>query len=295
MKNIVYLDGNYIPQKEATISVMDRGFLFGDSIYEVVPIFNGKLIGLSEHMARLERSLAAIHMTMPLTAQEWQRIIYDLLQKNDVNENVTIYLQITRGTQEIRDHHITPGLTPTVFACLLPTKVTSYEYLSQGFSAITLDDSRRRDCYIKSTCLLPNVLAQYQANQNNALEAILIRDGKVLEATSSNVFLVKDEILITPPLSPNILGGITRDIIIQLAKENNITVQERDIQKDELETADEIWVTGSSKEICPITQLDGCPVGNGEVGAVWHEMIGLYYQFKNAEQTFGANEASAHD
>ncbi len=281
MKNIVYLNGSYLPQDQATISVMDRGFLFGDSVYEVVPVFNNRLVGVDEHLARLERSLTAIYMTMPLDKNSFKKIFQTLLEKNNLHGDAKIYLQITRGASEERNHHIPRDCQPTVFVCATAAHVPSYTELAKGFKAITLEDSRRRDCFIKSTCLLPNVLAQYQAEQNGALEAIFIRNGYVSEATSSNVVMVKDEIIITPPQKPEILPGITRSTILKLAHTNNIAHQEREIEKEELETADEIWVTGSTKEICPIIILNERPVGTGETGPVWHELVGLYYQYRN--------------
>lgn len=266
------------------ISVMDRGFLFGDGIYEVIPVFNGKCFGFEEHIARMNRSLEAIDIKNPHTQDEWKNIFQTLLKKNDKNTGkYSIYCQITRGAGETREHTYSDDLIPTVVVFLKSFKDISQETLEKGFSAITSDDSRRRDCSIKAINLLPNILHMQKAKKAGAIEAILIRDNEVLECTSSNVFIIKDNVLMTPPLSPNILGGTTRKKIIALAKENNIDCREIKITPDMLNTADEIWVTGCVKEICPIVMLDGKLIGNGKVGPLWHKMTALYEAAKITE------------
>lgn len=278
--SIVYLNGNFMPQASATISVMDRGFLFADSIYEVIPLFAGKLLGIDAHLIRFEQSLAAIYMEPPLTAEQWRGVIDELLVANKVDQDHNIYLQVTRGAGDHRDHSIPSDLEPTVFACLTPAKSITKAIASKGFSAITLEDSRRRDCYIKATSLLPNVLLYEQARRQGAFEAILVRNSLVSEGTSSNVFIVKDEVLITPPLNEYILGGVTRDLVLAIAREHHIAYREAEILETELYTADEIWVTGSSKEICPIVTLNQSPVGTGLVGPIWHRVRDHYEQYK---------------
>ncbi|EKD91737.1 MAG: hypothetical protein ACD_29C00411G0002 [uncultured bacterium] len=277
MNNIVYLNGNFIAQNEACVSIMDRGFLFGDGIYEVVPIFDGKPFGFDEHMARMEKSLAAIQIKNPLTHSEWRKILETLvIQNNKKIGNHALYCQITRGAGETRTHSFSSDLKPTVVAFLTPGSTHSVTELSRGFSAISVDDSRRRDCYIKAIALLPNILHMQEAKLKGAIEAILIRNDETTEGTSSNLFIVKNKKILTPPLSCHILSGITRDLIIRLAKENNISIEEVKITSNMLKTADEIWVTGSVKEICPIVVLNEKPVGDGKVGAIWKQMIQLY-------------------
>lgn len=275
--SIVYLNGQYLPKENATISIMDRGFLFGDGVYEVIPVFNGSFFGLTEHIARLEKSLRAIQIQTPHTLVEWETIFKTLLEKNDKNTGShSCYCQVTRGADETRSHTFSPDLKPTVVAFILPFKSTTIDQLEQGFSAITVNDSRHRDCYIKAITLLPNILHMQKAKTEGAIEAILIRDNEVLECTSSNIFMVKSNVLMTPPLSPNILSGITRQLILKLAKDNHISCIETKITPEMLKEADEVWVTGSVKEVCPIVSIDQRPVADGKVGPLWKKMITWY-------------------
>lgn len=277
MENIIYLNGRYVPQSQAMISVMDRGFLFGDGIYEVIPVFDGKCFGFDEHMARMNHSLTAIDIKNPHTISEWKNIFNTLLEKNNKNTgNYSIYCQITRGVGETREHTYSDDLIPTVVVFLKSFKFIAPSEIEKGFSAITSDDSRRKDCSIKAINLLPNILHMQKAKKAGAIEAILIRNDEVLECTSSNIFLVKNNVLMTPPLSTNILGGTTRKKVIALAKENHIDCQEIKITSEMLKNADEIWVTGCVKEICPIVILDGKIVGSGKPGNLWRRMSAWY-------------------
>ena len=279
--NIVYLNGHFIPQEKAQVSIMDRGFLFGDGIYEVIPVFNGKLFGFQEHMARMEKSLNAIHMKNPLTHTKWKSILENLLiQNNKTVGNHSCYCQVTRGADETRKHSFPNHLTPTVVAFVAPAASHSADELQKGFYAVTINDARRRDCFIKAIALLPNILHLQEAKSKGAVEAILIRNDEALEGTSSNLFIVKNEKLFTPPLSHHILDGITRKLVIQLATENHIPCEEKTITANELNHADEIWVTGSVKEICPIVKLNDHPVGKGVVGPIWKRMVHLYEAYK---------------
>lgn len=281
--SIIYLNGKYVPQEDAKISVFDRGFLFGDGVYEVIPVYDGHMVGLQQHLDRLKHSLSMIHMEAPLTDKEWEAIFNTLLEKNNQKSGVqSIYLQVTRGPEETRRHILPDSYTPTVLAFLAPPRTRSRDELNQGFSAITLDDSRRRDCCIKAITLLPNILLYEEARRAGAAEAILIRNGEALEGTSSNLFIVYDQELITPPLSPNILGGVTRELVISLAKQHNIPFEEKNITEAMLSDANEIWMTGSSKEIFPIVKLNDKPVGKGKVGPLWNQMMDLYESHKQS-------------
>lgn len=283
--NIVYLNGDYLPQEKATISIMDRGFLFGDGVYEVIPVFDGQFFGFEEHMSRLENSLHAIDIQNPHTADEWQNIFKTLLIKNDkMTGSHSCYCQITRGADDVRSHTFSEQLKPTVVAFITPFKTQSRSELEKGFSAITSDDTRHRNCFIKATNLLPNILQMQKAKSRGAVETILIREGHVSECTSSNIFIVKNNQLITPPLSEHILSGITRQLIIKLARDNHIDCIEAIITPAELATADEVWITGSIKEICPIVSIDGKIVGDGKVGPLWKKMIVLYEAEKRKKQ-----------
>jgi len=276
--NIVYLNDKYIPLDEARISVLDRGFLFADGVYEVIPIYYGKPFYKQQHLGRLQKSLQGIYMQLPFSQQQWYEIFDNLIKKNKATQgNYHIYLQVTRGVASSRGHTFPDSIKPTVFIAVnKSTKVLPYQELCHGKTVITAPDIRWSDCYIKSISLLPNVLLSQQAKSAGCEEAILIRDGYALEGASSNLFMVKNNTLITPPLSPYILGGITRDIVIELARKNEILCEEQQIPESELINADEIWITSSTREIYPIVKLNNKPVGNGKVGPVWEKMIKLY-------------------
>ena len=280
--NIVYFNGHFIQKQDATISIMDRGFLFGDSIYEVVPIHNGKLIGGRQHFKRMQASLDALLLDCPFTDYaEFISICQQLLSENNLSgQNCALYFQITRGAEEFRFHRIPQDINPTIVAFCMAFKPKSIAELEKGFKAITHNDLRRDTNYIKSNSLLTNVMLFEKGRELGALETILLRNGKVLECTSSNLFIVKDNVIKTPPLSATILAGVTRSLILEFAHEQEITAIETDISEDELDNADEIWVTGSTKEICPIVQLNDNPVGEGSVGPMWHRINTLYQQFK---------------
>ena len=280
---IVYLNGQFVEQEDAKISVMDRGFLFGDGVYEVIPVYDSHMVGLQQHLDRLKHSLSMIHMTPPLTDDEWESIFNELLEKNNGMTGIqSIYLQITRGPEETRRHVLPETYTPTVLAFLAPSKAHPRAELNKGFAAITLDDSRRRDCNIKAITLLPNILLYEEARRAGAAEAILIRNGEAVEGTSSNLFIVMNNELITPPLNNYILGGVTRELIISLAKQHNMPFKEKVITENMLKDAHEIWMTGSSKEIFPIITLNEKPVGEGKVGHLWNQMMDYYEEHKNA-------------
>ncbi len=281
--SIVYLNGQFIQQEKATVSILDRGFLFGDGVYEAIPVYQGYIFGLHPHLDRLAESLSAIKMRPPLSPQQWEDVLYELLVLNGKQKSdQSIYVQVTRGAQPVRNHSIPADIEPTVFALCFPPKNKSIEALSCGFSAITTEDPRRTDCHIKAVCLLPNVLAFHNAEQAGCNEVIFIRNGKALEGSSSNLFIVKNNVIKTPPLGIHILSGVTRSIILALAKENQHACEEVDISEKMLREADEIWLTGSFKEIHPITKLDGKSVGTGRVGAAWQRMIQWYHGYRDA-------------
>lgn len=271
----VYLNGEYLPLSEAKISVMDRGFLFGDAVYEVIPVYGKTPFRLEQHLDRLHNSLAGIRMENPLSHDQWADILQQIIEQNEGNEQ-SIYLQVTRGAYEKRDHAIPQDVKPTIFVMSTPLLTPSPEDREKGVAAITLDDIRWDLCNIKATALLGNVLSRAQAKQEDAYEALLVRDGKVLEGAASNLFIIMDELLITPPKNNCVLPGVTRDLILELATEAGIPWCEADINIVDLQMADEIWVTSSTKEILPVTQLNGKPVGDGKAGSHWHFMASLY-------------------
>ena len=272
---IAYLNGEFLPKDEARISVLDRGFIFADGIYEVMPAYNRIIFRLEEHLQRLQNSLDAIHISNPHSNEEWKHIMEQLVEKNSADDQ-SLYLQITRGVAE-RDHVFSDDMVPTVFAMSRPlVKKESHN----GVKAITKEDIRWKFCDIKSIALLPGVLLRYDAHQQGAYEAILIRDGFLTEGAASNVFIVNGNIVATPPKDHKVLPGITRDLTVELLQKNAITIEERPITEAELHTAEEIWITSSTQEIVPIVALDGRPVGSGDVGEMWHQANTIYQNFK---------------
>ncbi len=279
MTNIVYLDGEYLPVEEATISVMDRGFLFGDGVYEVIPVFGNKLLRLSEHLRRLQNSLNRISCLNPYSDDEWTAIFYSLLEKN-IGEDRAVYLQVSRGAYPKRDLSIDVTMPPTIFAMVLHVVPPDIEVVSAGISVITVEDFRWNACDIKSTSLVANVMLKQQAADASVEDAILIKNGIVTEGTASNVFIVKDGVLITPPTGRQLLPGITRDLVIEIAINSTILVKEREIREAELYDADEIWMTSSTREIAPVINLNGEAVSSGVAGDVWKRVMDLYQQYK---------------
>lgn len=278
----VYLNGEFMAADRARISPMDRGFLFADGIYEMIPAYNGTLFRLDEHLQRLERSLGEVRIGNPHGRGQWQALLRELVQRNG-GGNQAVYLQITRGAAHRRDHAF-PGadLSPTVFAMCSPVAPPAADTpdTAEGVSAITLDDTRWARCDIKSVSLLPNILLRQQAVESGATEAILLRDGFVTEGSASNVFIVLDGTVTTPPRSHLILGGITRDLIIELCRDHGLPVREREISESELASAEEIWVSSSTKEVVPVVELNRKPVGDGQPGPLWKRLARHYVNFK---------------
>lgn len=278
--SLVYLNGEFIPPDQAKVSVFDRGFIFGDGVYEVIPVFGGRMFRLPHHLARLETSLAAIRLRNPHTARQWNDIFASLLANNG-SADQTVYLQVTRGAAA-RDHAFPPNISPTVFAYASPLNYPPAEQLAEGVAAITTADNRWQRCDIKSIALLANALLRQQAIEQGAAEAILVRDGLMTEGAASNIFIVSGDRVITPPKGPYILPGITRDLVVEIAHSNDIDCVEQPVLIESLRSADEVWMTSSTKEILPITRIDGRPVGNGKQGPMHVRVFALYKQYKQA-------------
>lgn len=277
----VYLNGEFKPVNEATVSVTDRGFLLGDGVYEVIPVYNKRTFRAKPHLSRLQRSLNSIKISYKVDIEEWLIILNKLIELNAKNDNdLSIYLQITRGTADKRTHSFPKDPKPTVFAQCTPHASKSHEELAKGGKAITTPDNRWAKPCIKSIALLPNVLATEEAKQAGANEAIYIRDGYATEGASSNLFVVKNNVIATPPVSDHILSGVTRELLIEIMKKNNIPHEERNIPESELYEADEIWMSGSSKEILPIIELNNKPLGTGKVGPVWEKVAKIFFEYK---------------
>jgi D-alanine transaminase len=278
----VFLNGEYVAAENANVSVMDRGFLFGDGIYEVIPVYHGSLFRFDSHLERLENSLALTRIENPYSREEWRDIMLPLI---DATKDQYIYFQVTRGAAEKRDHAFPVGVKPTVF--MMCNDIAPFNGKEDGVKAISVIDNRWSACNIKAIALLGNILLRQQAVENDCAEAILVREGYVTEGSASNVFAVIDGILITPPKNNFILAGITREVILELAAANDIPVSEDVISLDALKTASEIWFASSTREILPVIELDGQPVANGKVGQLWHRMNDLLQTYKT---TYAASE-----
>ena len=280
MTDILYLNGEYIASAEAKISVFDRGFMFGDGVYEVIPVYSGMLLRGRTHLARLQLSLDELGIINPLSMAQWMEVFTTLIaQHNPLSDNV-IYIQVTRGTMAKRDHGWPVELIPNVLVNCSPQNYAPQETQTPGERAVTLADTRWADCHIKTTNLLPNTLLLQKARGMGASEAILIRNNYAIEGTQSNLFIVNDDIIVTPPKNNHMLGGITREIVLDICKQNKIICREKDITEDELHDADEIWMSSSSREIVPIVTLNQHAVGKGKPGVMWLQMIQLYQDHK---------------
>lgn len=275
--SIVYLNGRYLPVEEAKISVLDRGFTFADAIYEVIPVYGGHIFRLQEHLDRLNNCLNEILIDNPFSDENWCEIFNEVLSRNQTGSDRSLYVQVSRGVSE-REHLDDSDLTPTVFVMSRP--IISKDY-SDGVSAITHDDIRWKYCHIKATALLPSVLLKQRARQaNGALEAILVKNGYVTEGASSNVFVVKDGIAVTPEKDGSVLPGVTRDLMVELLKWKNLSCEETSVSEAQLKNADEIWLTSSTLGVVAVVELDGAAVADGKPGKLWHKADELYQAFK---------------
>jgi D-alanine transaminase len=274
----VYLNGEFLSADQAKISVFDRGFLLGDGVYEVIPVYAGICFELAAHLKRLQASLDGIRMKNPHSDSEWQLLIEQLIAFNGGGDQ-SLYLQVTRGVAP-RDHVFPQGVEPSAFAMSNPLKPVPDKYKTQGASAITLEDIRWQNCNIKAITLLPNSLLKQQALEAGALEALLIRDGYLTEGAASNAYVVIDGIIYTAPKDEKVLPGITRKVVIDIAAANEMPLKEQAVTEQQLKVADEIWISSSTKEVIAITQLDNKPVADGLPGPVWKIMNKLYQQYK---------------
>ena len=275
---MIYLNGSFMPVGEARISVLDRGFIFGDGVYEVIPVYSRKAFRLSEHLRRLQDSLDGIRLPNPHTNAEWVHLIEQIIAGNE-GEDQYLYLHITRGVAK-RDHVFPKGVSPTIFIMSNPLVVPSSQLLATGVNAITTQDNRWLRCDIKAISLLPNVLLRQMAVDEEAMETILLRDRFLTEGAASNIFVVKDGVLLTPPKDHLMLAGITYDVVLELAEKHHVRYEVRKISEQELRTAEELLLTSSTKEILPITRLDNQLVGKGLPGEVFKHLYLLYQNYK---------------
>ena len=274
----VYLNGEFMPLEQARIPVLDRGFIFGDGVYELVPVYGRQPFRLDEHLRRLQASLDAIRLVNPHAVQTWRENILQLIALHDFADQ-SVYVQVTRGVAP-RDHAFPPAAVPTVFMMSQPLVTSTPEQKAAGVCAITAPDVRWLRCNIKAVSLLANVLARQQAVDAGCAETVLLRDGYLSEGAASNIFVVKEGVLLTPPPSHLMLTGITYDVVLELAAAHGIPHQVREVSETEVRAADELWMTSSTKEIMAIVRLDGRPVGAGVPGPLARHMDALYQAFK---------------
>lgn len=281
----VYLNGQYLPIEEARVPVLDRGFIFGDGVYEVIPVYSRRPFRLADHLLRLQHSLDGIRLANPHSIDEWSKILTELIARNEA-EDQYLYLHITRGVAK-RDHAFpSPAVAPTVFAMSNPLSSPAPELLRNGVSAVTALDNRWLHCDIKAISLLPNVLLRQMAVDAGCAETVLLRAGTdgeadfLTEGAASNIFVVKNGVLLAPPKNNLMLPGITYDVILEIAKASGIPHEVRRISRAEVFAADELLLTSSTREVMAITHLDAKPVGDALPGPMFHQIYPLYQEFK---------------
>ncbi|UYO94055.1 D-amino acid aminotransferase [Pollutimonas sp. M17] len=265
--SIVYLNGQYVRLGDATISVLDRGFIFGDGIYDVVPAYNGKPFRMDGHLARLERSLAAIGIKVDFQRSDWEALVQDMLKRSGLSDCM-VYLQVTRGVAK-RDHAFPANTAPTVFCMVSPFKRPDAKAREQGLSAVGIPDIRWLRCEIKSVSLLGNVLAKQHAVDAGVDEVLQFRDGFLSEGSSCNIWVAKDGVLLAPPRSNLILEGIRYGFVEELADQAGIAFNARPVSQQEVDAADELMLSSATKELLPITTYNGKPVGGGKPGPIY--------------------------
>ena len=275
---MVFLNGRFLPIEQAMVPVLDRGFIFGDGVYELIPVYSRAPFRMDEHLARLERSLAAVRIKNPYSREQWRKIILELVAQQPWDDQA-VYFQVTRGVAK-RDHAFPAGAEPTVFVMCNPLVNPPKELVEKGAVAVSAADNRWLRCDIKSISLIGNCLLRQVSADAGAVETILFRDGKLTEASASNVFVAKNGLLLSPPKSNQILPGITYDVVVEIAQATKIPLEFRDVSEAEVRSADEIWLTSSSKEILAVVTLDGKPVGEGKPGALFRKAYAGYQDFK---------------
>lgn len=280
---LCYLNGTFQPLEQAAISPMDRGFLFGDGVYEVIPVYSRRPFRLDEHLGRLQRSLDAIRLPNPYSPAQWHAVVSRLVAEFDADD-CSLLLQVTRGPMAVRNHAFPTTITPTVFCLAENLHTPPVTLREQGISAISTADIRWLRCHVKATSLLANCLLRQMAIDAGCAETILFRDGILSEGAASNIFVVKDGVLLAPQQNHLMLTGITYDVVLELAAKHGLPTEVRDISDAEVRDADELWMTSSTKEVLPIVELDGQKVGAGGTaglpGPVFWQMYGWYQDFK---------------
>jgi D-alanine transaminase len=277
---IVYLNGEFLPAAEARVPVLDRGFIFGDGIYEVVPVYGRAPFRWDQHRARLARSLSRIRIADPMEGEGWRELVDALIARHPWDDQF-VYLQVTRGVAR-RDHAFPTGVAPTVFAMSSPLAPVPAELVERGVATITLPDERWLNCDVKSTSLLGNVLAKQAAVDAGAFECVMFRDGLLTEGASSNIWVVSEGRVLAPPPDRRILRGVRYELLESLATDEGLPFELRPVTRAEVDAADELMLTSATREVLPITRLDGRPVGGGTPGPVFRRLHAAYQRAKAA-------------
>ncbi|HEY7787814.1 MAG TPA: D-amino acid aminotransferase [Casimicrobiaceae bacterium] len=265
----VYLNGEFLPLADAKISVLDRGFIYGDGIYEVVPVYRRKPFRMPQHLARLQRSLDGIRLANPHSGR-WDALIADLIARQPFDDQA-VYLQVTRGVAK-RDHAFPQGVSPTVFMMSNPLVLPTPEQVERGVAVTTAQDNRWLRCDLKTTSLVGNVLMRQLAVDHNAVETVMFRDGYLTEASASNVIVVRDGVIVVPPKDNLILPGITYDATLDIAHDTGVPLEIRAVTQGEALVADEMWLSSSTKEVLAVTTIDDKPFGGGLPGPVFRRV-----------------------
>ncbi len=277
--SVCYLNGHWQDLDAARISPMDRGFLFGDGVYEVIPAYSDQLFRLDEHLRRLDKSLAAIGLDNPMSRAQWADLVREAIARNPMPDQ-SVYVQVTRGVSAVRNHAFPAEVTPTVFVMSEPLLSPDASVREQGVSAVSAADFRWLRCDLKAVSLLANCLLKQHAAEKGCAETILFRDGFLTEGAASSIFVVVDGTLLAPPKSHLMLPGVTYDVVLELAQTHGMPHQVREVLEDEVRGADELWMSSSTKEVLPITRLDERAVGKGKPGPMAAQMVEWYQAFK---------------
>ena len=274
----VYLNGRFLPIEQASVPVLDRGFIFGDGVYEVIPVYSHHPFRLLEHLHRLQASLDSVRITNPYLHEEWARLVMELISRH-ADEDQSVYLHVTRGVAP-RDHAFPVGVAPTVFMMSNPLLTPPLQQVEHGVALISAADNRWGRCDIKAIALLPNVLLRQQAVDAGLPETVLFREGILTEGAASNIFAVENGVILAPPKDHHMLPGITYDLLLELAEANGIAVEIGQFAEARIRAADELWLTSSTKEVLAVIALDGQPIGTGRPGPLFGKMYALYQDYK---------------
>jgi len=285
LTDIVYLNGQFLPLEEARVPVLDRGFIFGDGVYEVIPVYSRHPFRMREHLQRLQQSLAGLRLESPHTLEQWGKLVAELIERNSLQDQ-SVYLQVTRGPAP-RDQAFPKQVTPTVFLMCTELITPPRELVEQGASAVSARDIRWDRCDLKVISLLPNVLLRQMSADVGAAETIMFREGILTEGSASNIFAVENGVILTPPKDNHVLPGITYDVVLELAAAEGIPVEFGHFEEARIRRSDELWCTSSTKEILAIVELDSQPVANGKPGPIFRRMYQLYQAYKNEVMRHG--------